>query len=601
MKHLLVAIFACHFIVCTSYLRERTEATKPVPNPGNNKAPTAKPTFASTTAKPTFASTTTRKPTSESSVKNTIPTASKPTLFPTNYPQTVTPTSTSNPSGTPQSDPTAVPSNTNNPSGTSQSNTSNNPSSVAQSDPTAVPSSTSNPSGTPQSDPTAAPSSTSNPSGTPQSDPTAVPSSTSNPSGTPQSDPTKLPSAAPTTTQKPSYTPSNFPTAKPSVKPSVKPTSKPSPKPTSKPTTSPSSKPSSQPTPSPTNPTSSPTASPSPLGSICQAYQTVKSEFDSLMTNLNGQTKSDIFGKAARLAFHDAGEFSLSATDAYGPDGCLSQSTGDNAGLIESDSIINTVFEPIYTKVKSYQLSRADFWVLMAKFSIEEAETTDRLVLPFQYGRVDNTACELSISRLPNAQMGRNMLTQVFVTQMGLTLDDATTLLGAHSLGRVHPTTSGYGATTGTSNDDTNTVNAWDATPAVFDNTYYINLIRPAWVNNAATSASTTKNEWLGPANTIMLNTDMCLAFPANTAENISPQGSIGQVCGGPANPTLTCTNPTNTKVPTTRTLAQSFAASNNVFLDAFATSFTKMTTVGYGTSGRLGSTLTDFDLTKCA
>ena len=44
------------------------------------------------------------------------------------------------------------------------------------------------------------------------------------------------------------------------------------------------------------------------------------------------------------------------------------------------------------------------------------------------------------------------------------------TLLGAHSLGHVHPSTSGYGYADASANIINN---AWDSTPLTFDNDYY--------------------------------------------------------------------------------------------------------------------------------
>lgn len=106
-----------------------------------------------------------------------------------------------------------------------------------------------------------------------------------------------------------------------------------------------------------------------------------------------------------------------------GPDGCMS-SSGDNAGLIEANSLVRTVLEPIWQKYCD-TISRADFWALFAKLVVEKADPTHTIRIPFQYGRVDSVACEAGAGRLPNAQLGRNMLQQVFVTQMGLTMNDA--------------------------------------------------------------------------------------------------------------------------------------------------------------------------------
>ena len=53
------------------------------------------------------------------------------------------------------------------------------------------------------------------------------------------------------------------------------------------------------------------------------------------------------------------------------------------------------------------------------------------------------------------------------------------TLIGAHSLGHVHTTASGYGLppTTPASKQQELELNSWDITPATFDNKYYISLL----------------------------------------------------------------------------------------------------------------------------
>ena len=76
--------------------------------------------------------------------------------------------------------------------------------------------------------------------------------------------------------------------------------------------------------------------------------------------------------------------------------------------------------------------------VMFAKKAVEYAEPTKTISLPYQYGRVDNTACQGGAGRLPGAQGGMGVINKVFVERMGLTLSDAVTLMGAHSLGHVN-------------------------------------------------------------------------------------------------------------------------------------------------------------------
>ena len=139
--------------------------------------------------------------------------------------------------------------------------------------------------------------------------------------------------------------------------------------------------------------------------------------------------RSDLFGKSVRLAFHDAGEVDLTKpTDTMGPDGCLS-SSGDNAGLVEPTSPVVTILEPIWQQYCD-KISRADFWVLFAKLVLQYTALQNNngfysISINYQYGRKDKKYCEAGKGRLPNAQNGVKAIKQLFVNQMGLTMNDA--------------------------------------------------------------------------------------------------------------------------------------------------------------------------------
>lgn len=83
---------------------------------------------------------------------------------------------------------------------------------------------------------------------------------------------------------------------------------------------------------------------------ICSAYSGIKAAFPTVLPNATTQLSaySDLLGKSVRLIWHDAGEAYLSnITDKMGSDGCLSNSP-DNAGLVESDSTVLTILEPLW-------------------------------------------------------------------------------------------------------------------------------------------------------------------------------------------------------------------------------------------------------------
>lgn len=91
--------------------------------------------------------------------------------------------------------------------------------------------------------------------------------------------------------------------------------------------------------------------------------------------------------------------------------------------MTEATSLVNTVIEPIWQQYCD-QISRADFWVLFSKMCAEAADPSGLLNISFQWGRKDNAVC-VDNHRMPSAQGGLEEITRVYVTQMGLTLQDA--------------------------------------------------------------------------------------------------------------------------------------------------------------------------------
>jgi len=276
--------------------------------------------------------------------------------------------------------------------------------------------------------------------------------------------------------------------------------------------------------------------------------------------------RSQLFGASLRLAFHDAGEIDLPLVDdRLGPDGCLS-SAGYNSGLIEADEEVNSIIEVSWQQFCT-RISRADFWALWGKLTAELA-SGQQVALDYFYGRVDNRRCDEGKGRLPRALLGMAHIKAIFVGQMGLTMHDAVALMGAHSVGHMYPRHSDFGLEPGDPRDDgTIQANAWDTTPDILDNRYYTELLCTPWY---LTPASTYHSQeyTAEEGGTLRLNTDMSLAF-----ENIPNE----VVCGGNAPPCV--------RVGSTSDQIASYVADNQVFLNDFSKSYTKMVNVGYGYS----------------
>jgi len=213
------------------------------------------------------------------------------------------------------------------------------------------------------------------------------------------------------------------------------------------------------------------------------------------------QQRAGILGGFVRLAFHDAGTYDRNNPETSGKsDGCVDLSAPDNAGL----STLIDLLAPVVNR-HSLIMSRADIWNLAANTAITNSlpNRGGTLNIPLRYGRIDvadaTSACsESDNNKLPNAELSHQHTTAVFVERMGFTQLEITALMGAHTLGRADADASGYDG-------------AWVVSSSTFDNTYYSDIIRRPWVRDANENG---QHFWRDPnADTIMLNTDMALAF----------------------------------------------------------------------------------------
>ena len=96
------------------------------------------------------------------------------------------------------------------------------------------------------------------------------------------------------------------------------------------------------------------------------------------------------------------------------------------------------------------------------------------------------------------------------MTRMGLDLKDILALMGAHTLGRAQLENSGYEG-------------EWVPGLAEFDNEYYRDLVEVPWQRQQAeVPGHGLKHSWTEPnSKTLMLNTDMCLAWDIGDADDV--------------------------------------------------------------------------------
>ena len=338
---------------------------------------------------------------------------------------------------------------------------------------------------------------------------------------------------------------------------------------------------------------------------IMEVYDAAKKDWNAVIDGFDGTKyeefhKSNHFGNVLRGSFHDCGEFKAGATDTYGCDGCLSDTEANN-GLIEDDAIMMDVVETMWQKYCD-KISRADFWALMGKFAAEKADKKHRLDIPFAFGRKDNKVCtEGAHGRLPGHQIGFSEFKRVFVEAMQLTMYETVALQGAHSVGHVHREYSGFGSRRSPRSLMKHpTTNAWDETPAEFDNEYYESLVNEPWIN-VQRGGNRALNFWLvkekGHELTIMLNADMELAVFSNHDEDHSrsPVGNIGingELCSTDAvDGEYGCfhkwkNNPGKPGWPETYDQCAEYIEDNELFLNDWEKAYDRMTTVGYSVEG---------------
>lgn len=388
----------------------------------------------------------------------------------------------------------------------------------------------------------------------------------------------------------------------------------------------------------------------------CTTLAAIEAAWLAALNNLPNPSKerNALVGAVVRLAFHDAGEFdgrfpaesasfgsnNRPLSERYGADGCLTEA-GDHAGLHGAFDEVNLILEPIWQNFCD-KITRADFWVVVASFALFGADTTNRLrdhpqaFMPIQVGRADSCNCDAgqhlrdadgvldtNTHRMPVATRGIDTIQRVFVDQMGMTLQQATALLGAHSLGGMSPANSGFGVELSQQPVQT----PWVMNNEVLTNDYFLEMVDDRWdpfrpgavadLNSFGTvlAGSPPNQQWHSEKTAnppgwttkpVMLNADMALAFDTGVEGNpppgidfvTDPVSPIDWCGGGPGsqlcvNGAPCCADATVHNGVTRAKVDQFRDPINglNAFLDAFNDAFITMMSVGYG-----GGNSTHFD-----
>jgi hypothetical protein len=132
--------------------------------------------------------------------------------------------------------------------------------------------------------------------------------------------------------------------------------------------------------------------------------------------------------------------------------------------------------------------------------------------MDFEVGRQDAESCQGHGIRLPNAELGQAHIRDVFLTRYGFSERESAALMGAHVLGRAESAFSGYSG-------------SWVPRNDRFSNAYFSDLLGRPWRRQIFTVNGRTLTQWNGRGGTLMLNTDIELAFDTNSCNRAGGNG----------------------------------------------------------------------------
>ncbi|KAF8931054.1 heme peroxidase [Dissophora ornata] len=194
-----------------------------------------------------------------------------------------------------------------------------------------------------------------------------------------------------------------------------------------------------------------------------------------------------------RLAWHASGTYDKSTQDGGSNFATMrfkpEAGHGANAGLGIARERLNRV------KDQFPEISYGDLWTLAGVAAIQELGGP---IVDWRAGRVDGEENNSPPDgRLPDAGRPDGQHSRDIFYKMGFNDQEIVALLGAHALGRCHPDRSGFDG-------------PWTASPTVFTNAFYTELLGRKWV----------EKKWSGPKqfedkeskSLMMLPADMAMA-----------------------------------------------------------------------------------------
>ncbi|KAF9995027.1 heme peroxidase [Entomortierella chlamydospora] len=192
-----------------------------------------------------------------------------------------------------------------------------------------------------------------------------------------------------------------------------------------------------------------------------------------------------------RLAWHSSGTYdknagnggSSYATMRFKPE----SSSSANAGLIIARERLHRV------KDKFPDISYGDLWTLAGVCAVQEMGGP---IIKWRSGRIDGEEKDCPPEgRLPDGGRADPQHSRDIFYKMGFNDQEIVALLGAHALGRCHRDRSGFDG-------------PWTASPTVFTNSYFTELLGRTWV----------ERKWSGPKQFEDKETKSLMMLPADMA-----------------------------------------------------------------------------------